>query len=151
MLRVCPQNIQSRMSKNIMFDRKNRILRFETLNDGELVFPFTWLRDNCQCKECFHPQSEARLIICKEFNVNEELVGANYADDNLRVAWESGHVSNFPLTWLKTRNFSKAVQEQYLVEHYRLPKKIFSKNAFKEIFKTFDFHKILDTDEGKNN
>lgn len=136
------------MSKTVLFDRGHRILRFETVTDGELTFPFTWLRDNCQCEKCFHPHSEARIINCQQFNVNEELIGANYADENLRVAWGSGHVSNFSLKWLKTRSFSDNVQKKYLVGSYRLPKKAWSKNEFKGIFKTFDFQKILDTDEG---
>lgn len=34
----------------------------------EYRFPFVWLRDNCQCSECFHSPSNSRTIDIEQFN-----------------------------------------------------------------------------------
>ena len=32
-------------------------------------FPYVWLRDNCQCPECFHPVSQGRLLLLNDLDV----------------------------------------------------------------------------------
>ena len=36
----------------------------------QLKFPYVWLRDNCQCKDCFHPVSKARLFLTRHLDPN---------------------------------------------------------------------------------
>lgn len=36
----------------------------------ELKFPLIWLRDNCQCSQCFHAMSNSRTIDAEKFNFN---------------------------------------------------------------------------------
>lgn len=36
----------------------------------ELKFPLIWLRDNCQCSQCFHKVSNSRTINAEKFNFN---------------------------------------------------------------------------------
>ena len=33
-------------------------------------FPFVWLRDNCQCSQCYHESSDQRAILMADLNVN---------------------------------------------------------------------------------
>ncbi|MFV0543440.1 MAG: gamma-butyrobetaine hydroxylase-like domain-containing protein [Marinicella pacifica] len=30
---------------------------------GSDVYPYLWLRDNCQCPNCFHPIAFARMVL----------------------------------------------------------------------------------------
>lgn len=40
-------------------------------NDGELLkYPIVWLRDNCQCSNCFHKGSSSRVLDWCTFDVN---------------------------------------------------------------------------------
>lgn len=32
-------------------------------------YPYTWLRDNCQCSECFHKGSQSRTLNWDNFDV----------------------------------------------------------------------------------
>lgn len=42
-------------------------------NDGRfLEFPIIWLRDNCQCLNCFHEPTNTRTIDWDNFNFNVE-------------------------------------------------------------------------------
>lgn len=42
------------------------------LVDGSDAFeyPFVWLRDNCQCSECFHETSLSRIINWEKFDLS---------------------------------------------------------------------------------
>lgn len=42
------------------------------LNESEkqLKYPSMWLRDNCQCSECFHASSKSRTIDWTTFDLN---------------------------------------------------------------------------------
>lgn len=33
-------------------------------------YPYPWLRDNCQCSECFHKGSQSRTLNWDEFDVH---------------------------------------------------------------------------------
>lgn len=51
--------------EKIVITGKQNNLRFE--------FPIIWLRDNCQCSECFHTQTFTRTIDWNTFNFNVKL------------------------------------------------------------------------------
>lgn len=53
--------------KNAEFCEKTKCV---VLLKYQLKFPAVWLRDNCQCSECFHKDSNSRTIMWKDFDVN---------------------------------------------------------------------------------
>ena len=41
-----------------------------TFNNGTVdTYPFTWLRDNCQCERCYEPNSQSRTILLKDLDI----------------------------------------------------------------------------------
>lgn len=36
----------------------------------QLKYPLVWLRDNCQCDECFNPKMQSRTITWTNFDIN---------------------------------------------------------------------------------
>ena len=36
----------------------------------EMLFPYIFLRDSCQCESCFHPFTKARLVLMKDLKVD---------------------------------------------------------------------------------
>ena len=39
--------------------------------DGDRqLYPYVWLRDNCQCEKCFHPVTRARQLLIMDLNVD---------------------------------------------------------------------------------
>lgn len=134
---------------NLQLNRETRVLSYQREDHKQSCFPFVWMRDNCQCENCFHLQSQARKINCETFDVNAEPIEAKFVEEGLQVIWNDNHQSTYALEWLQRRDFAEDVRAEYLVKSYRPEKKIWSKNQFNEIFKTFDFHKILESDEGE--
>ena len=71
-----------------------------SLPDQELLLPLAWLRDNCQCDQCFVPsQGEKTFALA---NVSKELALENVVveEKNLSLVWNDGHASRFALQWL---------------------------------------------------
>ena len=73
-----------------------------TWDDGHRAeFPHFWLRDNCPCPECVHPQTDERLL--DTFDIDPDVHPASVArgSDSLSIEWVDDHHSEFTLSWLR--------------------------------------------------
>ncbi len=79
-----------------------------TAADGSrLDFPFAWLRDNCQCPECFHPISMARNVLLRNVPVDIRPEEARLdGEKNVVLTWADGHRSTYSWQWLVERGFT---------------------------------------------
>lgn len=115
-------------------------------------YPFVWLRDNCQCPECFHQTSLSRTLNWENFDlsVSPKNVQIDESKKTLNVIWsDKDHQSEYSFQWLKERNFTQHNREKYLKTFYRPAKNLFGKKDFDKIVQSFDFQKIIDTDDGE--
>lgn len=62
---------------NVLNDDKYVVLNCD--ESKSLKYPIVWLRDNCQCAECFHGGSMSRIIDWSKFDVNVKI-------DNISVS-----------------------------------------------------------------
>lgn len=75
-------------------------------NDGLIYdghsYPFTWLRDACQCPSCLHPSTLQKLHRTSDvpFVVKPRDGGVRISDDGVHVTWDSGHRSHYPADFL---------------------------------------------------
>ena len=53
----------------------------------EEEFPWVWLRDNCQCLQCFEPISHCRVVNLTEWDLNIK-------PDNVKVRKDFAHLSH---------------------------------------------------------
>ncbi|KAM4017121.1 gamma-butyrobetaine dioxygenase isoform 1-T3 [Anomaloglossus baeobatrachus] len=75
---------------------------------GQSLYPYVWLRDNCQCPECFLHSAIARKLPIENLDVNTGLGNINLTDTNkVSITWPDDHQSEFDASWLKKRCFSK--------------------------------------------
>jgi len=97
---------------------RNRFASFATVtatdrNDSLLVnwdyekgawsrFHYDWLRDNCQCPKCRHPDTRQRIL-----RTTEDTRPDNVQSDNERVEikWKDGHNSQFVHSWLLENSY----------------------------------------------
>ncbi|XP_068167345.1 gamma-butyrobetaine dioxygenase-like [Antennarius striatus] len=93
--------------------------------DGSCSFyPFTWLRDNCQCPKCFLDSAQQRKLLMVDVDVNIGVDTVEVTNDNkVSILWPDQHTSVFDPVWLKKRCFSPAArqtlqEELFLKEHY---------------------------------
>jgi gamma-butyrobetaine dioxygenase len=112
-----------------------------------LKFPHVWLRDNCQCEQCFHYSAKSRFIDWSEFDLNAKPKNVTLDANSVNVTWQDGHKSSYNLNWLKFRSFTPESQTNYYNTIYQPPKKTWNKDVFNEIFTKHDYNAILTTDQ----
>ncbi|XP_015487074.1 gamma-butyrobetaine dioxygenase isoform X1 [Parus major] len=110
------------------------ILKVEALDEGHLVcvkwedgsessYPCVWLRDNCQCPQCFLPSAGARRLLFEDLDVNIVLKKVALADPRkISITWPDEHTSEYEAEWLKKRCFSEEARavmraDLFLPEH----------------------------------
>lgn len=140
---------QKAIFKNVI--KTNDYLILEKNAKETYKYPLVWLRDNCQCSDCFHANSNSRTIDWEKFSVDQELKGVERDEESGKIVmmWADGHRSSFEDQWLLVRNFAKNNQDEYLSSHYRPPKfPVWGKDDFNQIIKRFEYEEIINTDEG---
>ncbi|CAL8352661.1 unnamed protein product [Merluccius merluccius] len=84
------------------------------------LYPYTWLRDNCQCLNCTLQSAQARSLLFSQLDIHTGLHTVQVNDNNqVSIVWPDQHVSDFELQWLRKRCFSaasrQAMQEELFV------------------------------------
>ncbi|KAI2662603.1 Gamma-butyrobetaine dioxygenase [Labeo rohita] len=81
---------------------QERLLQIDWDDGSCSLYPFTWLRDNCQCPRCTLQSAQARSLLFSNLDVS--------------ITWPDQHSSEFDPDWLKKRCFSsearQALQEE---------------------------------------
>ena len=89
-------------------------IRWNLNEDVRSKYHYIWLRDNCRCPECYHPETHQRLVDVLELSTDlrpnwvelgSESVGTEKSSATLTVEWEDGHRSEFPLLWLQSHSY----------------------------------------------
>jgi gamma-butyrobetaine dioxygenase len=63
--------------------------------------PF-WLRDNCPCEECVHPQTRERVLDTFTLDPDVRPVTVEANGEILSIDWSDGHHSVYRVAWLRT-------------------------------------------------
>ncbi|USG60350.1 TauD/TfdA family dioxygenase [Sneathiella marina] len=75
-------------------------------------FHYIWLRDNCPCPECLHPQTNERTFDVMTIAADQPvLTSLDLQQHQLAICWEDGHVSEFHPDWLRINCYSKSARE----------------------------------------
>lgn len=75
-------------------------------------FDHLWLRDNCQCAACLHPDTHERLfdVLDLEFDLAPSAV--ELTDDVLLLAWPDGHRTDLAASFLRTHAYDDASRDE---------------------------------------
>ena len=87
-----------------------RMLNVTWNNDTVSRYPFVYLRDNCQCTECFHESSLQRTFdtVGKlNMEIQPERVDVLQNGEQISVTWPDNHVSVFNSQWLHSRRLAE--------------------------------------------
>ncbi|KAM3877107.1 gamma-butyrobetaine dioxygenase [Diretmus argenteus] len=103
---------------------EERLVEVEWEDGGQSLYPFTWLRDNCQCPLCTLQSAQARSLLFSELDVHTGVDIVQVTDNNkVSIVWPDQHTSEFDPDWLRKRCFSSAArqalqEELFLNERY---------------------------------
>ncbi|XP_019332352.1 gamma-butyrobetaine dioxygenase isoform X2 [Alligator mississippiensis] len=90
---------------------------------GKSLYPSVWLRDNCQCPDCFLHSAKARKLPLEDLDVEIGVKDITLTDrKKVYIIWPNEHTSEFEAEWLKKRCFSeqaraKMREELFVPEH----------------------------------
>ncbi|KAL6113554.1 bbox1 [Pungitius sinensis] len=91
---------------------EERMMEVEWESGGLSLYPFTWLRDNCQCPLCTLESAQARKLLMSDLDVHTGVDAVEVTNDNkVSVLWPDRHTSAFDADWLKKRCFSTAARQ----------------------------------------
>ncbi|XP_061526298.1 gamma-butyrobetaine dioxygenase isoform X3 [Phycodurus eques] len=103
---------------------EERLVEVEWEDGGQSLYPFTWLRDNCQCSLCTLQSAQARKLLMSDLDIHTGITIVEVTNNKkLSIVWPDQHTSVFDAEWLKKRSFShearQAMQEElFLNERY---------------------------------
>ncbi|XP_029904459.1 gamma-butyrobetaine dioxygenase [Myripristis murdjan] len=124
---------------------KERLVEVEWEDGGQSLYPFTWLRDNCQCPLCTLQSAEARSLLLSDLDIHTGVETVQITDSNkVSIVWPDQHTSVFDAEWLRKRCFSSAArqamqEELFINERYYWDSKL--------RIPTADFHEVLHDDK----
>ena len=67
------------------------------------IFHYEWLRDNCRCPKCFHPDTAQRILRNTVKDAEPDSVKTD--DEQVEIKWKDGHSSQFVLSWLLENSY----------------------------------------------
>ena len=80
-------------------------------------FHYVWLRDNCSCAHCQHPDTRERILVTSEIADDIAPASASIEADELVITWnQAEHHSRYSLAWLFDHNYSSAAFEDDLAK-----------------------------------
>ncbi len=79
-----------------------------TWDDGAVSeYHYVWLRDNCACPQCRHPEAWERTL--DPLSVPLDLTGrAENGDGQISVTWPDGHLTTMTARWLRAHAYEPA-------------------------------------------
>ncbi|XP_045413653.1 gamma-butyrobetaine dioxygenase [Lemur catta] len=114
-------------------------------HDGaESLYPAVWLRDNCQCSDCYLDSAKARKLLFEALDVNIGIEGLTFDRKKVCITWPDEHHSEFEADWLKKRCFSQQARAQ-LQQALFLPECQYWGSELQ--LPTLDFEDVLRNDE----
>ncbi|ORY04998.1 Clavaminate synthase-like protein, partial [Basidiobolus meristosporus CBS 931.73] len=96
--------------------------------EGEGHFSYLWLRDNCPCPRCIHPDNRQKLHSSGDVPLDIKPTSVKVEDEQVTIAWskellnhsnsnpQAPHVSTYPMNWLKN-NGSEESQKRFRYNH----------------------------------
>ncbi|XP_015281171.1 PREDICTED: gamma-butyrobetaine dioxygenase [Gekko japonicus] len=87
---------------------KNQFVCVHWEDGSQSLYPSVWLRDNCQCPDCFLHSAKARKLLLENLDVNIEAKDVTLTEQKkVYIIWPDNHTSEFEAEWLKKRCFSE--------------------------------------------
>ncbi|XP_041975210.1 gamma-butyrobetaine dioxygenase-like [Aricia agestis] len=133
-------------TENVTF-RENEDILDLNIHGEILKFPYVWLRDNCQCAECFHPTAKSRVVDWAKFNLDSKPKDVIKDENSLQVTWDDGHESRYKINWLKLRSFTDKHRKNYNDTIFKPTKKTWHGNNFQKILSKHEFSGIINDDK----
>ncbi|XP_032529083.2 gamma-butyrobetaine dioxygenase-like [Danaus plexippus] len=141
------KNVTNKFYSNDVTSKTKRDILDLNIRGETYSFPHVWLRDNCQCDQCFHKFAQSRIIDWSKFNLNSFPKDVVKDENSVRITWDDGHISQYTTNWLLFRSFNRDKQQYYDNYIYKPEKIVWHGKEFSKICTKHDYKAIVETDE----
>ena len=101
---ICTAPNRSAIVRGIKTDQNDSMLvNWDHQKGAWSRFHYEWLRDNCRCPKCFHPDTAQRILRTIVNDARPDSVKAD--DEQVEIKWKDGHSSQFVLSWLLENSY----------------------------------------------
>ena len=119
--------------------------------NADSAYSYLWLRDNCQCEKCVHPDNRQKLHSSADVPLDIAPASVTLKGDNAEIVWnkplrhqeDDQHVSEYPVEFLQ-RYASREASEQFRFNHIR--PRTWHKGQYK--LKWVNYNDYMNTDAG---
>ena len=120
---------------------QNTMLHVHWKDGDSCAYPFIFLRDNCSCPLCIHPDSKGRIIdvFSKDSSTTFEPAQTKLDNGDVVIKWTDDHTSTFPNSWLLQRKFPSSMEKIKSQTLFGLEPTIWNGNLMKENFPRFQY------------
>lgn len=103
------------LMKNVEHSPANKMVNITWKDGTSHRYPYLYLRDNCQCSECFFKESSQRLLdVVRDVDINIEPDKVEMSDDGakLSITWPDSHISMLDAEFLFEKRLSDGAELQ---------------------------------------
>ncbi|XP_060621951.2 gamma-butyrobetaine dioxygenase isoform X2 [Anolis sagrei] len=94
--------------KKVEILEANQFICIHWEDGSKSLYPSVWLRDNCQCPDCYLHSAKARKLLLENLDVDIEAKDIGVTESKkVHIIWPDDHTSEFEAEWLKKRCFSE--------------------------------------------
>ena len=136
--------------QNVQQAGGSRMLNVTWNNDTVSRFPFVFLRDNCQCSECFHESSLQRTYDTfnkLDMHIQPQRVEVLQNGEEISITWPDKHVSLFSSQWLHSRQATE--QANTTKERSSLQRegvRVWNGNKLQGKIPSYSFQEVIEDD-----
>lgn len=128
--------------QTVFNNEQNTMLHVHWQDGDSCAYPFIFLRENCSCLHCIHPDSKGRMInlFAKDSSITFEPVETKLDSGDVVIKWTDGHTSSFPNSWLLQRKFPSSMETIKSQTLFGLEPITWDGNLMKEYFPRFQYN-----------
>ena len=135
--------------QNIQQAGGSRMLNVTWNNDTVSRFPFVFLRDNCQCSECFHESSLQRTYDTfnkLDMDIQPQRVEVLQNGEEISITWPDKHVSLFSSQWLHSRQATEQANTTKERSLQREGVRVWNSNKLQGKIPSYSFQEVIEDD-----
>ena len=68
-------------------------------------YHYEWLRDNCTCPSCRHPETGQRILTTME-DWRPDIIQGDTTNERVEIIWKDGHNSQYKHSWLLENSYN---------------------------------------------
>ena len=89
---------------NLSKDPDSLLVNWDQQKGSWSRYHYEWLRDNCTCPSCRHPETGQRILTTME-DWRPDIIQGDTTNERVEIIWKDGHNSQYKHSWLLENSY----------------------------------------------